>query len=87
MIEVRCNDSGELVTVKPEEWANARYVLDDTSREIREEIEGVFMQYPLKTAWAITIHKSQGLTFDHAIIDAAGAFAHGQTYVEPSPHP
>lgn len=81
MIEVRCNDSGELVTVKPEEWANARYVLDDTSREIREEIEGVFMQYPLKTAWAITIHKSQGLTFDHAIIDAAGAFAHGQTYV------
>ena len=81
MIEVRCNDSGEVVDVKPEEWANARYVLDDSSREIREEIDGVFVQYPLKTAWAITIHKSQGLTFDRAIIDAGGAFAHGQTYV------
>lgn len=80
-IEVRCNDSREIIDVKPEEWANARYVLDDSSKEIREEIEGVFTQYPLKTAWAITIHKSQGLTFEHAIIDAEASFAHGQTYV------
>lgn len=80
-IEVRCNDSGEVVSVKPEEWTNARYILDSESKEIREEIEGVFTQYPLKTAWAITIHKSQGLTFEHAIIDAGASFAHGQTYV------
>lgn len=80
-IEVRCKDSHDIVTVKPEEWTNARYVLDDKSNEIQEEIEGTFKQYPLRTAWAITIHKSQGLTFEHAIIDAGNAFAHGQTYV------
>lgn len=80
-MEVRCNDSGETVDVKPEEWTNARYVLDDATKEIREEIEGTFMQYPLRAAWAITIHKSQGLTFERAIIDTGGAFAHGQTYV------
>lgn len=81
-IEVRSLDSpGNAFVLQKEEWTNARYVLDEESKEIREEIEGVFRQYPVKLAWAITIHKSQGLTFDRAIIDAGSAFAHGQTYV------
>lgn len=80
-IEVRCLENGKIVNVSQEEWANARYVLDENTKEIREEVEGVFRQYPLKLAWAITIHKSQGLTFDKAIIDASNSFAHGQTYV------
>lgn len=80
-IEVRPKQGGEPFIVQQEEWTNARYILDETSKEIKEEIEGVFRQYPLKLAWAITIHKSQGLTFEHAIIDASNSFAHGQAYV------
>lgn len=80
-ITVRCSDSGETVDVEKEEWANTRYVLDEKSKEIKEEVDGIFCQYPLKLAWAITIHKSQGLTFNRAIIDISGSFAHGQTYV------
>lgn len=80
-IEVRPREGGNPFPVRQEEWSNARYVLNEETREITEEIEGTFRQYPLKTAWAITIHKSQGLTFDRAIIDAGASFAHGQTYV------
>lgn len=80
-IEVRVNDTQQIVDVRPVEWANAKYVLDESSNEIVEQIEGTFTQFPLKTAWAITIHKSQGLTFERAIIDASSAFAHGQAYV------
>lgn len=80
-IEVRSKESGEFISVHEEEWTNSSYVLDKETMEIREEIEGTFKQYPLKLAWAITIHKSQGLTFEKAIIDASGSFAHGQTYV------
>ena len=58
-----------------------KYVLDEETKEITEDIEGTFRQYPLKLAWAITIHKSQGLTFERAVIDAGASFAHGQTYV------
>jgi ATP-dependent exoDNAse (exonuclease V), alpha subunit - helicase superfamily I member len=54
-----------------------KYSLDDESKEIKETIEGTFVQFPLKLAWAITIHKSQGLTFENAVIDAQAAFAHG----------
>lgn len=61
-------------------WENTRYELSPEG-EIREETEGSFSQVPLRTAWAITIHKSQGLTFDKAIVDAARSFAPGQTYV------
>lgn len=72
---------GSVIAVAPEEWTYSRYVLDDVTREIREEKDGLFRQMPLRPAWAITIHKSQGLTFSHAIIDAAASFAHGQAYV------
>lgn len=80
-IEVRCSDTGEKVEVEPTTWGNIRYRLDPDRQEIVEENLGNFTQFPLKLAWAITIHKSQGLTFDKAIIDAGAAFAHGQVYV------
>lgn len=69
------------IEVEREEWSNSKYVLNEETMEITEEVEGVFCQFPVRLAWAITIHKSQGLTFDHAIIDACNAFAHGQVYV------
>ncbi len=78
---VRCDDDGTSFEVEPSEWANSRYTLDEATKEIREEVEGTFRQYPLRLAWAITIHKSQGLTFEKAVIDAASSFAHGQVYV------
>lgn len=80
-VEVRVKDTGEEFTLGEEEWTNAKYVLDEETREIREEIEGTFRQIPVRLAWAITIHKSQGLTFEHAVIDAGYSFAHGQAYV------
>lgn len=79
-IVVQCKD-GTPFNVEPSEWANTRYTLDETTKEIKEEVEGTFRQYPLRLAWAITIHKSQGLTFEKAVIDAASSFAHGQVYV------
>ncbi|MBD5230057.1 MAG: AAA family ATPase [Bacteroidales bacterium] len=80
-IEVSCSDSDEPVTVTPVTWENNRYTLDPDSKEIKEEIAGSFTQYPLRTAWAITVHKSQGLTFDKVTLDINSSFAHGQTYV------
>ncbi len=78
---VRCKDGGEDIEVGPLEWNNCRYNLDENTKEIRETVIGTFRQYPVKLAWAITIHKSQGLTFDKVIIDAQAAFTHGQVYV------
>lgn len=80
-IEVCAKGDNLPFLLQEEEWANAKYVLDAESKEIKEDIEGTFRQFPLKLAWAITIHKSQGLTFERAIIDASASFAHGQTYV------
>ena len=80
-IEVRSKGSDATFLLQEEEWTNAKYVLDEETKEITEDIEGTFRQYPLKLAWAITIHKSQGLTFERAVIDASASFAHGQTYV------
>lgn len=78
---VRPKDGGDEIDVEPETWENTRYELNEESKEITEVVDGEFRQFPVKTAWAITIHKSQGLTFDHAVIDASMSFAHGQTYV------
>ena len=69
------------VPVVPLEWQNTKYTLDEQTSEIKENVTGRFIQYPLKLAWAVTIHKSQGLTFEKLIIDARSAFAHGQVYV------
>ena len=74
-------DDGVEIEVEPDVWTNARYVIDKETKEIREEIEGEFRQYPLRLAWAITVHKSQGLTFDRAVLDVNAAFAAGQVYV------
>lgn len=81
IIVVKCPDDDAPIRVEMSEWQNMKYTLDDTTKEIQETIIGTFTQYPLKLAWAITIHKSQGLTFDRAVIDACDAFAHGQVYV------
>lgn len=78
-IVVRCEDGDIEVTRMV--WENIRYKEDEKTGKINEEILGTFTQYPLRLAWAVTIHKSQGLTFDKVIIDAARAFAAGQVYV------
>lgn len=80
-ILVRCPGDDAEIAVEPVTWENIRYSLDPATKEITEEVIGKFTQYPLRLAWAITIHKSQGLTFERAIIDAAAAFSHGQVYV------
>lgn len=79
-IKVRCNDDDSDIEVGKETWENIKYALND-AKTLEEQVIGSFTQFPLKTAWAITIHKSQGLTFERAIIDAASSFAHGQVYV------
>jgi GTPase SAR1 family protein len=81
IIVVRCPGDDFPIRVEMTEWQNMKYSLDDETREIQETVIGTFTQYPLRLAWAITIHKSQGLTFDRAVIDARDAFAHGQVYV------
>lgn len=80
-IVVRCKGDDFPINVELVEWQNVKYTLDDETKEIQETVIGTFQQFPLKLAWAITIHKSQGLTFDRAVIDAQAAFAHGQVYV------
>jgi hypothetical protein len=75
------DSNGEMIDVTPVEWPNTQYELDDESGEICQNVVGTFRQLPLRIAWAITIHKSQGLTFDNVIIDAGAAFAFGQVYV------
>ncbi len=80
-IAVRLAESGKTIEVEPMEWQNIRYQFDEETKEISSKQIGRFKQYPLKAAWAITVHKSQGLTFDKAIIDVHAAFSPGQAYV------
>lgn len=81
LVAVQCPGDDEEIEVSPLTWENVKYSIDKENAEIKEEVEGSFCQIPLKLAWAITIHKSQGLTFEKAIIDAETSFAHGQVYV------
>ncbi len=79
-ILVVCEDK-TLIRVEPIEWKNVRYSVNEETKEIEQEDVGSFKQYPLKLAWAVTVHKSQGLTFDKAILDLENSFAPGQLYV------
>lgn len=81
IIRVKCPEDNEPIAVLPVEWENIRYQTDESTLLVKEDVLGTFRQYPLRLAWAITIHKSQGLTFDKAVIDAESAFAAGQVYV------
>jgi len=75
------DQEGQSIAVEPSEWENIEYALEEESGEIMPKVIGKFRQLPLRIAWAETIHKSQGLTFDRVIIDAGAAFAFGQVYV------
>lgn len=75
------DENGDEIIVPVEKWENIQYEIDKDTKEIVPKVEGTFSQYPLRAAWAVTIHKSQGLTFDRVIIDAASAFTFGQVYV------
>ncbi|MCQ2074250.1 MAG: AAA family ATPase [Bacteroidaceae bacterium] len=75
------DSDGTEISVEMEKWENVKYEIDSTDNEIKPIVQGTFTQYPLRLAWAITIHKSQGLTFDRVMIDAASAFSFGQVYV------
>lgn len=80
-IKVICDEDKYEIEVAKETWTNISYKIDKSTKHIDEEVLGTFQQYPLRLAWAITIHKSQGLTFDKLIIDAAESFSAGQVYV------
>lgn len=75
------DDNGDAIHVQPEQWENIKYEIDPADNQIKQHVDGTFTQYPLKTAWAITIHKAQGLTFDRVQVDASAAFTYGQVYV------
>ncbi|ARV16300.1 helix-turn-helix domain-containing protein [Polaribacter sp. SA4-12] len=80
-VTVQCAGEIDEIVTEQETWSNINYSINDETKEIKEDLIGAFSQIPLRLAWAITIHKSQGLTFERAIIDAEASFAHGQTYV------
>lgn len=80
-IEILLPEDNVKIIVEKYEWQNVRYVLNEQTKEIEEDVLGTFVQYPLKLAWAITVHKSQGLTFEKAVLDINDVFMSGQAYV------
>lgn len=80
-IWVHFPDENKTIEVDRYEWKNIRYTVNEVTKEIEEEVLGTFVHYPIKLAWAITIHKSQGLTFDKAALDVSQVFLPGQAYV------
>jgi hypothetical protein len=80
-ITISFENEPEELTIKKDVWENVRFSVDDVNGKIKEDVIGKFKQFPIKLAWAVTIHKSQGLTFDKAIIDAGSSFSEGQVYV------
>ncbi len=80
-ILVHFPDENKTIEVEKYEWQNIRYKVDELTKEIEEEVLGTFVHYPIKLAWAITVHKSQGLTFDKAALDVSQVFLPGQAYV------
>jgi hypothetical protein len=80
-VTVELRDSGREYILKHEIWENKKYTHNEERNELEEEVTGTFAQYPVRPAWAVTVHKSQGLTFDRAVIDVGKAFAPGQVYV------
>ncbi|MBM6500799.1 helix-turn-helix domain-containing protein [Flavobacterium macrobrachii] len=80
-IWVHFPDENKSIEVEKYEWQNIRYTVNENTKEIEEEVLGTFVHYPIKLAWAITVHKSQGLTFDKAALDVSQVFLPGQAYV------
>ena len=80
-IFVHFPEENKTIEVERYEWQNIRYKVNENTKEIEEEVVGTFVHYPIKLAWAITVHKSQGLTFDKAALDVSQVFAPGQAYV------
>lgn len=82
MVRIINTIGSEVIAIPKHEWEVLKYASDSKTKDIKSEVIGSFIQYPIRLAWAITIHKSQGKTFDQVMVDLqGGAFAHGQTYV------
>ncbi len=81
VLQVTCPGDTGPIDVDAVSWENNKYAIDPETKEIKEEVAGTFSQIPLRLAWAITVHKSQGLTFDQAVLDINASFTHGQAYV------
>lgn len=80
-ILVHFPEENKTIAVEKYEWKNIRYSVNEMTKEIQEDVLGTFVHYPIKLAWAITVHKSQGLTFDKAVLDVSQVFVPGQAYV------